>query len=692
MSAENEIVSGEDEEAFVDELKPGTELMLGQYKIVDFLAAGGFGITYLAKDSLDRQVVIKECFPGGFCRRQNFSVLPRSRAHQNELKSIVRLFSQEALSLSKAGHPNIVGVHQVFEENNTAYMALDFVNGRDLLKILKESPESLTPELVEGYLRKMLDAIGHVHSQGILHRDISPDNILISEAGEPVLIDFGAARADTSDGNASRMLSALRVVKDGYSPQEFYIAGSEQGPSCDLYSLAASFYHIITGELPPDSQTRLTAFAESSDDPYVPLGKASKGYSKRFCAALDKAMSVLPRDRMQAATEWVEFLDHGGAEAKKPRASAGKSREPGKSKGMPFLLGGTALAAVAGAGYFFMNPAEEAPTPTVDALQTAAVETQAPAPVPVEPTPSVEPQPDDTAVAAAPTPEEAVEPVAPAGEEETASVAVLSDTSELTRLFSPSPIQPAPAPAASAPQPQREPTPDTAVPANERTADASSRAARAPEPRPVGLATDAPQPASVDQLTSTWSVRLPFAPDASNPATVGEVLFPGWSWLQEGVEIASLNGVEIDGIAAIPDILRLTTSVTDQTQLEATIGVRRGGRPVSEFPVIFPVIEQTALPNGIAFEAVFDNSTWKTVVADVPVGVTTALQPGDVLIGYPSTSAAMDGRTSFGDAVQASMDAGETSAMLLVQRDGQELEIPLAFFATEETTASQPSP
>ena len=206
MSLENTI-SNEDEEEFVDELKPDTQLMHGQYTIEAFLAAGGFGITYLARDSLKRRVVVKECFPGNFCRRQNASVMPRSRAHQSELSSIVRLFSQEAMSLAKANHPNIVGVHQVFEENNTAYMALDFVQGRDLLEILKEDPESLKPDVVEGYLEKVLGAIQHIHDLGMLHRDISPDNIIINEEGEPILIDFGAAREEaSSDERVSRML------------------------------------------------------------------------------------------------------------------------------------------------------------------------------------------------------------------------------------------------------------------------------------------------------------------------------------------------------------------------------------------------------------------------------------------------------------------------------------------------------
>ncbi len=383
MSLETNAVETDGEE-FVDELKPGTKLMLGQYTIEDFLAAGGFGITYLAKDSLDRRVVIKECFPGSFCRRQNHSVTPRSRAHQNELKSIVRMFSQEAMNLAKANHPNIVGVHQVFEENNTAYMALDYVHGHDLLEILQEDPESLKPELVESYLVKILDAVKHIHSMGMLHRDISPDNIIINEQGEPILIDFGAAR-ESKNERVTRMLSALRVVKDGYSPQEFYIAGSDQTPSCDLYSLAASFYHLITKELPPDSQLRLSSCAAGDEDPYVSLGEKTEDYSKSFVTALDKAMSILPRDRMQSADEWIA---HMKGEAAPPVQSSPKKVAPGttakaeKKSFMPILLGTSAIAAAAGVGFFMLNSGEtDAPTAIAD--EPVAAATDAPA-APVE--------------------------------------------------------------------------------------------------------------------------------------------------------------------------------------------------------------------------------------------------------------------------------------------------------------------
>ncbi len=431
MSRENSALEVEDEE-FVDELKPDTKLMLGQYTIEDFLAAGGFGITYLAKDSLGRRVVIKECFPGSFCRRQNTSVTPRSRAHQNELKSIVRLFSQEAMALAKANHPNIVGVHQVFEENNTAYMALDYVQGRDLLEILQEDPDSLRPDLVEGYLVKILDAIKHIHQLGMLHRDISPDNIIINEQGEPILIDFGAARESTNE-RVTRMLSALRVVKDGYSPQEFYIAGSDQGPSCDLYSLAASFYHLITGDLPPDSQWRLSACAAGDDDPYVPLGNKTDAYSKAFTSALDKGMAILPRDRMQSAEEWISYLE-GGKVAPAVTSKISRSEpatvtaKPSKPM-LPILLGSTALAAAVGAGFFMMSGSDDsAPSGTLDqtdvAVATPAPET-APATVTEQPstptlaeaepeTPAVVPAPEVVAEAT-PAPVETPEPVEPVG-------------------------------------------------------------------------------------------------------------------------------------------------------------------------------------------------------------------------------------------------------------------------------------
>lgn len=288
-------------------LAPGTILSNGQYRIDRHLGSGGFGITYLARDSLERTVVIKECYPEAICTRNSKTVQVRSTNQVEEFKTMVTMFVREARSIAKLNHPNIVGVHQVFEDNHTAYMALDYVDGPDLLSLLEVSRDPVDPGKIKSLLLKALDAVQTVHNQDMLHRDLSPDNILINRQGEPVLIDFGAAREEAS--KKSRALSAIQVVKDGYSPQEFYIAGGLQSPSSDLYSLAATFAHLITRDAPPNSQTRLAEIAAHNPDPYVPLAGRFDGYEPEFLQAIDTAMSVFPRDRLQSAEDWLLQID-----------------------------------------------------------------------------------------------------------------------------------------------------------------------------------------------------------------------------------------------------------------------------------------------------------------------------------------------------------------------------------------------
>jgi len=294
-------------EEFPDELPSGTLLLRGQYQIERYLIRGGFGITYLARDSLDRRVVIKECFPNMMCCRLDGVVQARRRDQQEQFNSLLRHFLREARRLAHLSHPNIVGVHQVFEENSTAYMALDFVDGMDLLSLVEEHRHRLTPEMIRSMLLKSLAAISYVHAEGILHRDISPDNILLDKEGNLTLIDFGAAREHAS--REGRALSSLLAVKDGYSPQEFYLRDVKQGPSSDLYALGATFYHLITGQPPPDSQQRLAAVAADIDDPFLPLGKGNRRYKADFLAAINKVLEIFPEDRIQTADDWIETID-----------------------------------------------------------------------------------------------------------------------------------------------------------------------------------------------------------------------------------------------------------------------------------------------------------------------------------------------------------------------------------------------
>lgn len=289
-----------------DELRTGTILLQGKYTIEDFLGADGFGITYLATVDDGSQAVIKECFPAAFCCRRGTVVEPRSSGHKEEMASVVSIFVKEARRLSKLRHPNVIAIHNVFEENGTGYVAMDLVKGRDLLDLAPGGGDTVAPELVQNCLEKLLDGLGAVHRAGMLHRDISPDNIIVRADADPVLIDFGTARGQAT--KASRILSVLRSVKDGYTPQESYISGGEESPSCDLYSLAATFYHLIAGELPAGSQLRVAARASGRPDPYVPLGQQTDRFDETFCVALDRAMAILPSERFQSTGDWLTAL------------------------------------------------------------------------------------------------------------------------------------------------------------------------------------------------------------------------------------------------------------------------------------------------------------------------------------------------------------------------------------------------
>ena len=272
------------------ELRAGTTLLAGQYTLTNFLNSGGFGITYRAKDSLLRDVVIKECYPSALCIRTGNDVQALKPGHKEDLAAMVDQFVAEARSMAVLDHDNIVRVHQIFKENQTAYMSMDFIDGPDLLEMSEESPELLPPQEIERLTKRILAAIRYVHDRGLLHRDISPDNILVDRSGEPILIDFGAAHQHArSEGDQP---SRPKFVKDGYSPLEFYGEEAEQGAWSDLYSFGATLYHVITGAPPPDAQRRLKALECGKSDPYVPLAGRFDGFRPACLRAIDKSLSL----------------------------------------------------------------------------------------------------------------------------------------------------------------------------------------------------------------------------------------------------------------------------------------------------------------------------------------------------------------------------------------------------------------
>jgi serine/threonine protein kinase len=277
---------------------PSETVLAGDYKIRRVLGAGGFGITYLADEiALNRQVTIKEYFPADFAARiDDVDAVPRSKDCAEDYKWGLDRFIEEAQTLARFEHPNIVRVFRYFRENKTGYMVLQFEEGKSLRNWLKELGRAPRQLELDQFLGPLLDALEMIHKRDFLHRDIAPDNIIMRKDRSPVLIDFGSARGEIA--SQSRTVSAL--VKPGYSPYEQYATTtSQQGPWTDIYALGATLYQAVTGKRPPDSPSRVVK------DEYVPARDAAVGsYRAGFLAAIDKALCVEPKARPQSVLEW----------------------------------------------------------------------------------------------------------------------------------------------------------------------------------------------------------------------------------------------------------------------------------------------------------------------------------------------------------------------------------------------------
>ena len=299
---------------------PSGTVLAGDFRINRVLGAGGFGITYLADDlALARQVTIKEYFPVDYAVRKNdIEAHPRSRECAADYKWGLERFIEEAQTLAKFVHPNIVGVFRRFKENNTGYMVLNFEQGGSLKAWLRGLGRAPRQSELDQILGPLLDALEYIHDRDFLHRDIAPDNIMIRNDKTPVLIDFGSARGEIAQ--QSRTVSAL--VKPGYSPYEQYASTTrQQGPWTDIYALGATFYQAISGKRPPDSPSRMVT------DDYVPAREAAIGsFRVGFLAAIDKSLRLEVTERPQSIAGWrtALFVPDPKVRAKPARARIGE--------------------------------------------------------------------------------------------------------------------------------------------------------------------------------------------------------------------------------------------------------------------------------------------------------------------------------------------------------------------------------
>jgi serine/threonine protein kinase len=282
----------------VHALAKGTRL--NQYEVMNILGAGGFGITYMARDTtLDTTVAIKEYLPGDFAVRQgNSQITAKSSLSQGDFDWGLDRFLAEARTLAKFRHPNIVRVNQIFQANNTAYLVMEYAKGQSLDDLLQKSGP-LTEEQTKEILFPILDGLRRVHEQGFLHRDIKPGNIIIRDEGGAVLIDFGAARQAIE--TKSRAITS--IVTEGYAPLEQYDGMGNQGPWTDIYALGAVAYKCLTGNKPPSATLRVRS------DPLVPLSIATKGkVSPTFAAAIEAALHVYENLRPQNIADFSAML------------------------------------------------------------------------------------------------------------------------------------------------------------------------------------------------------------------------------------------------------------------------------------------------------------------------------------------------------------------------------------------------
>lgn len=274
--------------------------LIGRYVIQKVLGQGGFGITYLGIDKLyGNKVAIKEYYPQKIAMRKaqyEDVVTVTSIEEKNNYNKGKKRFLDEAQVMARFNkNEGIVKILDFFEANNTAYIVMEYLEGITLKQYLGKYGVIQFRNLIEMML-PLLEALIEIHSQGLIHRDISPDNIMVQHNGKLKLMDFGAARDYTESGNKSLTV----ILKPGYAPPEQYQTHGVQGPWTDIYALCATIYKCLTGITPPD------AIARVMDDKFKEPDQLDGKLSPDIKKILWKGMNIFPEERYQDIGEFGE--------------------------------------------------------------------------------------------------------------------------------------------------------------------------------------------------------------------------------------------------------------------------------------------------------------------------------------------------------------------------------------------------
>ncbi len=287
-------------------LRAGT-ILNEKYLIGKVLGEGGFGITYIAYDTiLEKRIAIKEYFPSELVTRDTTTGLKTvlsvlSSSCEEPYQKGLKRFAREAENLAKFNSfPGIVSIMDLFYENNTAYMVMEYIDGMTLSRYLDENGGSLPYTQVLEMMEPVLDSLQTMHSVGIIHRDISPDNIMVTKNGEMKLIDFGAARF--VGNNDAKSLTV--ILKHGYAPPEQYQSDGEQGPWTDIYALSATMYRMITGIVPQAATDRVIG-----NDRLADAGDHAENLPSYIAKALNHGMALNSRERVSSVKDLEEELN-----------------------------------------------------------------------------------------------------------------------------------------------------------------------------------------------------------------------------------------------------------------------------------------------------------------------------------------------------------------------------------------------
>ena len=330
-------------------LKPYS-ILQGKYLVGNVIGEGGFGITYIGFDlNLEIKIAVKEFYPNGYVTRESnhtAMVSNYTTSDNSQYEKWKESFVKEARSLARFSNlPGIVHVRDFFQENNTAYIVMEYVEGETLKSHLKKHGGRISAAETIEMMRPVIQSLARVHDAGIIHRDISPDNIMIENGGSVKLIDFGAARDFGSEGEKS--LSVL--LKPGFAPEEQYRSKGNQGPWTDVYALCATMYRCMTGEKPPESMERMRQDTIKSPSS---MGAALSSAQEK---ALMSGLAVFAEKRIKTMGELeaklyqdssVSYPSGTGSVSTGKTAGAVNSLKAGTDKKKVLIISGAAAAAV----------------------------------------------------------------------------------------------------------------------------------------------------------------------------------------------------------------------------------------------------------------------------------------------------------------------------------------------------------